>query len=140
MSLRRLRGSALSFTAVAWLALAGCDDDKCKDEEKIAIELTIHNPDRLDIDVTAELDGNEQSCDFIDPSLIVGAQGSSPIYTCLEQGGGTYKVRVYVRDDVIYEEDDEVEADACHIKQLVRAEIDLTGKGPAPSAGADAGS
>lgn len=133
MALAPLRRSALSTLAVAWLALSGCDDDKCKDEEKIALELTIANPDKLDIEVTAELDGNEQSCDFFD-------MGTGPIYTCIEQGGGTYKVRVYVGNDVIYEEEDEVEADACHVKQLVRSEIDLTGKGPAPTGSADAGS
>lgn len=132
MALAPFRRSVLSSITVAWLVLAGCDDDKCKDEEKIALELTVHNPDKLDIKVTAELE-DEQTCDFFD-------MGTGPIYTCIEQGGGTYKVRVYVGDDVIYEEEDEVEADACHVKQLVRAEIDLTGKGPAASAGVDAGS
>jgi hypothetical protein len=138
MAFPRLQRNALSVAAAAGLALAGCDDDKCKDEEKIALELTIHNPDRLDIDVTAELDGNEQVCDFFDPTLTGGAS-SGLVYTCIEQGGGTYKVRVYVGDQVIYEEDDEVEADACHVKQLVRSAIDLTGKGPAASGGTDAG-
>jgi hypothetical protein len=121
----RARTRALRLIAAIALAASGCDDGKCKQEQRVAIELTVRNTAGRNIEVSAELDGGaEQSCDRIS-DLNVGVEAGGRIYTCIEQGGGTYKVRVYEDDTVIYEEDIEVEADECHIKELVRAEVDL---------------
>jgi hypothetical protein len=121
----RARTRALRLIAALALAASGCADDKCKQEERVAIELTVRNTAGRDVEVSAELDGRgEQSCDRIS-DLNVGVEAGGRLYTCIEQGGGTYRVRVYEEDAVIYEEDIEVEADECHIKKLVRAEVDL---------------
>lgn len=115
--------------------LSGCDDGSCSDEQKFALELHINNPDNLKIVPTAELDHEEVCGFFFDP-----AQGI--IYTCYEQGAGTYKLRVYTRaagqsideavanGDVIYEDEIPVEKDGCHAK-LVVVDVDLTGLAPA---------
>ena len=113
--------TALSLTA------GGCDDGKCKQDERIAIELTVRNVAGRNLEVTAELDANgEQSCDRIS-DLNVGIEAGGRIYTCIEQGGGTYTVRVYSDDVVLHEEEIEIEADECHIKELARVEVDLAG-------------
>jgi hypothetical protein len=114
-------GATLALSSL----LASCDDGGCSDEEKVALELHINNPDDLDIKVTAELTHEEECPFFFDP-------GTGRVYTCYEQGGGTYKVRVSVDDQVIYEDEIEVEADKCHVKALVMSDIDLTGLAPAP--------
>jgi hypothetical protein len=115
----------LGAALVASSLLASCDDGGCSDDEKVAIQLHINNPDDLKIKVTAELAQEEECPFFFDP-------GSGRVYTCYEQGGGSYKVRVYTDDQVIYEDDIEVEADKCHVKALVEAYVDLTGLAPAP--------
>jgi hypothetical protein len=113
-----------SLAGLCLLASASCKDGgKCSDEELVAIEVHVKNPEDLAISVTAELKSEEECPFFVDP-------GTGRVYTCYEQGGGTYKVRIYVGDKVIYEEDDEVEADACHIKQRFVSEIDLTAVSP----------
>jgi hypothetical protein len=104
---------------------ASCKDDAgCTQVELIAVQVAVTNPDDLKIRVTAELTDEQECTFFVDDSI-------GRVYTCYEQGGGTYKVRIYVGDEVIYEEDDEVEADACHIKQRFESQVDLSGKGPA---------
>ena len=116
-------GVCCGIAASCLLWSVGCKDGGCKDEELIALELHINNPERLNISVTAELE-SEKECLFND-------QSGSRVYTCWEQGGGTYKVRIYVDDEVIYEEEDDVEADECHVKGHVVSDIDLTGLAPA---------
>jgi hypothetical protein len=117
--LRRFKWFGYGIAASFLMLSASCDDGGCKDEELVALELHINNPNDLKLKVTAELE-SERECLFFD-------QGMGRVYTCWEQGGGTYKVRIYVDDQVLYEEEDEVEADACHVKGHTVSQIDLTG-------------
>jgi hypothetical protein len=102
-------------------AAAGCKDEgSCSDEILIAVELHTTIPAGLNITrVTAELKSEEDCGLFIDPN-------AGHVYTCWEQGGGTYTIRFYSGDDVVYMEDDEVEAGACHIKERVMSDVDLS--------------
>ncbi len=125
MASRRIGLGAALVVAVCSLAASGCDDGGCKQEQRVAIELTVRNVAGRDLEVTAEFDGNgEQSCDRTSDQN-VGVEAGGRIFTCIEQGGGAYKIRVYSDDDVLYEEEIEVAADECHVKELVRAEVDL---------------
>lgn len=125
MASRTIGFGASIVIAACTLTASGCDDGGCKREQRIAIELTVRNLAGRDVEVTAELDGKgEQSCDRTS-DLNVGIAAGGRVFTCIEQGGGSYTVRVYSEDNVIHEEQIEVEADECHIKELVKAEIDL---------------
>lgn len=125
MASRQIGLGASLVIAACSLAGGGCDDGGCKREQRIAVELTVRNLAGRDIEVTAELDGNgEQSCDRTS-DLNVGVAAGGRVFTCIEQGGGTYTIRVYSDDNVLHEEQLEVEADECHIKELVKAEVDL---------------
>jgi hypothetical protein len=105
-----LKGMRMLLVSVSALSLlAGCKDD-CTDELKIALELHIGVPDGVSISkVTAELEREEQ-CTSFRPDKTSDEQ----VYTCYEQGGGGYLVRVYQGDQVIHEETVDVTADECH--------------------------
>lgn len=100
--------------------VAACDNGSKCDEEKIAIELQLIVPDGTSIEkVTVELK-DEQECGTVyDPAM-------GKLYTCWEQGGGTYTLRVYSAGQVIHTQEVELESDGCHIKERLMTEIDLT--------------
>jgi hypothetical protein len=101
----------------------GCGDDECSAEQRVALEVIVGSAGPID-KVTVELEDEEEcgtgrssgaSPSFSDPELV---------YTCWEQGGGVYTVRVYSGTEV-YEEQIEIEADECHIKERASLYIDL---------------
>jgi hypothetical protein len=109
-----LKGMRMLLGSVSALSLlaAGCKDDDCSDELKIALELHIGVPDGVTISkVTADLEQEEQCTSFRPDKT-----SDELVYTCYEQGGqgGGYLVRVYDGDQVIHEETVEVMADGCH--------------------------
>lgn len=93
--------------------LSACDEG-CSDELKIAIELYLTVPDGVSVDkVTAELD-EEQECTSFRPDK----EQPEQVYTCYEQGAGSYKVRVYSAGKEIHSEDVEVRPYECHAERV----------------------
>jgi hypothetical protein len=97
-------------------ALASCSDDDCTPVQLVAVDVMISGTGPID-KVTGELETEEECGSFFD-------EDGNQIFTCWEQGGGTYTVRVYSGDRVV-EEQIAVEADACHIKERAWLNIDL---------------
>ena len=102
------------FACAGCIALAACGDDQCSAGQRVAINVMISGSAPVD-KVTAELEFEEE-CGF---NRQVGQ-----VFTCWEQGGGTYTVRVY-SGDMVHEEEIEIEADECHIKERATLFIDL---------------
>jgi hypothetical protein len=97
---------------VGALALGACKDDGCSDELKIALEVHVTAPVDVAIDkVTVELESEQECGSFRDRTT------DERVWTCYEQGGGPYLVRVYSGDEEIHQETKRVEADDCHIKE-----------------------
>ena len=98
--------------------LPGCRDD-CSDELRIAIELHLTIPSGVKVErVTAELT-REEECTFFRTL-------SGPVYTCYEQGGGDYLVRIYSDGEEIESEVVGVEADECHVEAATIAYVEVT--------------
>jgi len=104
-----MRMLLIPVSASAICLLAACKDE-CSDELKIALELSIGVPDGVTISkVTAELE-REEECTSFRPDKTQ----DDFVYTCYEQGGGDYLVRVYSGDQEIHSQTVSVMADACH--------------------------
>lgn len=110
------------------LALAGCTDGYlesattiqsiCSADLRFAIVVELNNPDRLTVDeVTATL-ASEEQC-FLESSA-----RQNPVYSCLEQGAGTYVVQV-ISGEQTWTQTVEVAADECHVTKLQKLRIDL---------------
>jgi hypothetical protein len=82
------------------------------------MRLTVPNGVRIDR-ITAERRIEEECGSFSNRS-------AGQVFTCWEQGGGIYIVRVYSGGQPLYAEEVDVEADECHVKQRASIEIDLT--------------
>jgi hypothetical protein len=105
-----------AFACAGCAVVAACGDDECKPELRIAAEVIVTGTGPID-KVTIELE-SEKECDFfVDPGL-------GQVFTCSEQGGGLYTVRVY-SGDTVREKQVEIEADECHIKERASLQIDL---------------
>lgn len=103
--------------AFAWCVVAfACGDDECSAEQRVAVQVLVNGAGPID-KITVELEREEECGSFRDANL-------GQVYTCWEQGGGLYTVRVYSGDEV-HEEQIEIEADECHIKQRESVTIDL---------------
>jgi hypothetical protein len=103
----------LPVVLLASSALAACKDDGCSDELKIALELYINVPEGLSITrVTAELE-REETCGAFRPDKTT----DDLVYTCYEQGGGSYVVRAYSGDQEVMNETVPVTADECHAER-----------------------
>jgi hypothetical protein len=105
-----------AFTCAGCAAVAACGDDECKPELRIAAEVIVTGAGPID-KVTIELESEKECGSFFD-------QGVGQVFTCWEQGGGLYTVRVY-SGDVVREKQVEIEADECHIKERASLQIDL---------------
>lgn len=107
-----------------WQALAcaccalvsACGDDECTAELRIAAEVTVTGTGRID-KVTIELESEEECGSFFDPNV-------GQVFTCWEQGGGLYTVRVY-SGDMVREKQVQIDADECHIMERVSVQVDL---------------
>jgi hypothetical protein len=105
-----------ALACVCCVAVAACGDDECKPELRIAAEVIITGIGRID-KVTIELESEKECGSFYDPGL-------GQVYTCWEQGGGLYTVRVY-SGDTVREKQVEIAADECHIEERASVQIDL---------------
>lgn len=114
------------------LVLAGCTDGYlessttinsiCSADLRFAIVVELNNPERLAIDeVTATL-ASEEQC-FLESSARDAP--AHAVYSCLEQGAGTYVVQV-TSGEHTWSESVEVSADECHVTKLQELRIDLT--------------
>jgi hypothetical protein len=110
---------------VAALAVgsAACDDTTtCTLELRTAVVVTVTAADGVVIDrVTAER-GNEYDCETSDDPAVGPAT-----YSCHEQGGSTYTIRVYSGART-WTREVEVEetADGCHVAKTEELAIDAT--------------
>lgn len=114
-------GAALCCAAVPAIALwaAGCRDDGCSDELRIAVTVSIdaadsERPDRVTVERLSEEDCG-----------LVSSRNNAKVYQCWEQdGGGEYVVRVYRGKDV-WTDTENVPGDACHVTQRAEISFDL---------------
>lgn len=98
-------------------ALASCGDDECSEEVRVAVDVLIAGTGPID-KVTVELDHEEECGSFFDDQ-------QNQVYTCWEQGAGTYTVRVYSGERVLEQQVD-IETNKCdHIKQRASLQFDL---------------
>jgi hypothetical protein len=117
--------SWVGLLGVSVLALCACDDQGCDDKVKIALEVHVTAPVGVTISkVTAELEREEDCGSFRDRST------DERVWTCTEQGGGQYVLRVYSGDEELHQETKRVEADECHVKELET--VFVTVEAPAP--------
>lgn len=112
------------------LALGGCDNGYlestttieaiCTADWRFALLVELDNPDRLPVDeVTATLE-NEEQC-FLESST---RALDHALYSCLEQGGGSYGVLVRSGERT-WNESVDVPADDCHVTALQKLTIHL---------------
>ncbi|HEX6243839.1 MAG TPA: hypothetical protein VFZ61_23150 [Polyangiales bacterium] len=120
-----MRFFLVGVLGVGALALGACKDDGCSDELKIALEVHVTAPATVTVDrVTAELE-TEQECGSFRDRIT-----DERVWTCYEQGGGQYKVRVYSGDQEVTQETQRVEADECHITERETMYITLDAPQP----------
>lgn len=122
---------SLTFGAFGLLlALGGCDNGYlestttieaiCTADWRFALLVELDNPDRLPVDeVTATLE-NEEQC-FLESST---RALDHALYSCLEQGGGSYGVLVRSGERT-WNESVDVPADDCHVTALQKLTIHL---------------
>lgn len=112
------------------LALSACDngylestttiESICTADWRFAVLVELDNPSRLPIDaVTATLESEEQC--FLESST---RALDHALYSCLEQGGGSYAILVRSGDKT-WDESIEVPADDCHVTKLQRLKLSL---------------
>jgi len=112
------------------LALCACDngylestttiESICTADWRFALLVELENPARLPIDeVTATLESEEQC--FLESST---RALDHALYSCLEQGGGSYAVLVRSGDRT-WNESIDVPADDCHVTKLQKLTIQL---------------
>src|ERR1044071_591641 len=81
------------LACVGCCALASCGDDDCSAEQLVAVEVMVSGSGPID-KVTVERKAEEECGSFFDAEL-------GQVFTCWEQGGGTYTVRVYSGERVV---------------------------------------
>ena|SRR5688572_24050247 len=108
-----MRNLCIGLLGMGALTLGACDGGGCDERIKIALEVHVTAPVGVTIDkVTAERDREEDCGSFRDRLT------DERVWTCNEQGGGPYILRVYSGDQELHQETKLVEADECHVKEL----------------------
>lgn len=116
-----------------WLALplCGCGENAgylessitiasvCTNEARLAILVSLENPDDLPIDAVTASRTREESCFLERPARDAGAvdggeADAAALYSCWEQGAGTYVVRVRSAKRT-WTQSVEVAANSCHV-------------------------
>jgi hypothetical protein len=103
-------------------------DGICTFESRLAILVTIDNPDQLEIDSVTAKRTLEQHC-FLEARprwRLADDAGESEgtLYSCWEQGTGTYQVRVKSGDRT-WTETVDVPGDDCHIAKVQKITFEL---------------
>lgn len=127
-----------SFTLLGLMVLGACGEGEletvttiqgiCTLESRLAVLVTVVNPDDMEIDaVTVERVG-EHNC-FLETrprSFTVPDAGESEgtLYSCWEQGTGTYVVRVKSGEQT-WTESVDVPGNECHVTKAQKLTIEL---------------
>lgn len=100
----------------------------CTDELRLAVLVTIINPDDLEIDSVTATRADEEPC-FLENRLHTVAtedagEPEGSLYSCWEQGVGRYMVRVKSGDQT-WTESVAVPGNKCHVTKVKRLAIEL---------------
>jgi len=122
---------------VAVLSLAACGDGEletvttiqgiCTDELRLAVLVTVINPDDLEIDSVTAARADEEPCFLENPSLRGDDDAGEPegaLYSCWEQGVGRYTVRVKSGDKE-WTDSVVVPGNTCHVTKVKKLSIEL---------------
>jgi hypothetical protein len=127
-----------SYTLLGLLVLCACGEGEletvttiqgiCTLESRLAVLVTVVNPDDMEIDVVTVERVGEHNC-FLEsrPRGFTRDDAGEPegtLYSCWEQGVGTYVVRVKSGKQT-WTESVDVPGDKCHVSKAQKLTIEL---------------